>query len=59
MPPEATEFLIVEFMHHIRAVNVTRSGPKQERKHKKGSMLDMKQEHKVRVDAFCFVHTCR
>ena len=46
LPPETTEFLIVEFMQHIRAVNVTRSGPKQERKHKSPSMLDMKQEHK-------------
>ena len=47
LPPEDTEFLIVEFMQHVRAVNVSRSGPKQERKHKSPSMLDMKQEHKT------------
>lgn len=46
LPPESTEFLIVEFMQHIRAVNVSRSGPKQERKNKSPSILDTMKENK-------------
>ena len=47
MPPDDQEFKIIEFMQQIRAVNVSRSGPKQERKNLKPSMLDLQTE-KVR-----------
>ena len=49
LPPEDTEFLIVEFMQHIRAVNVTRSGPKQPRNNKSASVLEMKTGQKPSI----------
>jgi len=60
MPPDDQEFKIIEFMQQIRAVNVSRSGPKQERKNLKPSMLDLQTE-KVRPSPqlcrFC-AHAC-
>eukprot|EP01043_Picozoa_sp_COSAG02_P063915 COSAG02_NODE_9192_length_2295_cov_1.189435_1_plen_466_part_00 len=49
LPPEDTEFLIVEFMQQVRAVNVSRSGPKQPRNNKSASVLEMKAAHKPSI----------